>query len=498
MSSDLVNVRTGGLSRILSSPPNGRETLTMRAFNTLANMDADCARLRNGCDALFRLARPPGARAPRGALVALADIARSPWHKVKDLFALARSGPSPYQPALPISHAPDAWTLALRFDGDGRTINGPGNMAIDANGNVWSTDNYTYSRNPLAPVCGGKLLLKFTPTGQYVNGSPFSGGGLDGAGFGITLDPDGNVWTGNFGFSSVNCASQPPHDSVSEFSSRGAPLSPSATGGSTGGFTQGGVSWPQGTVSDRRGNIWIANCANSTITRYADGDPNAAATIHLSIEKPFDIAFNGRGQAFVTGNGSNAVEMLNADGTPALPAPITGGGIDKPLGIAADIEGNVWVADSGFADVPCPQGSPPKHNHSGSITLISSSGEAQPRQFTGGGLTAPWGVAVDGHDNVWISNFGGQRLSEFCGTETANCPLGKRTGQAISPPSGYGSDGFVRNTGVQIDPSGNVWVANNWKTYPFPQRNPGGYQMVVLIGLAGPLHTPLIGPPRPL
>ena len=32
----------------------------------------------------------------------------------------------------------------------------------------------------------------------------------------------------------------------------------------------------------------------------------------------------------------------------------------------------------------------------------------------------------------------------------------------------------------------------------FPRRNPGGYQMVVFIGLAGPLRTPLIGPPKPL
>jgi hypothetical protein len=46
MPGDLVNVGTGGLSRILSSPQNGHETST-RAFNTLANMDASCAGLRN-------------------------------------------------------------------------------------------------------------------------------------------------------------------------------------------------------------------------------------------------------------------------------------------------------------------------------------------------------------------------------------------------------------------------------------------------------------------
>jgi streptogramin lyase len=95
----------------------------------------------------------------------------------------------------------------------------------------------------------------------------------------------------------------------------------------------------------------VANCGNNTVTRYAGGNPDANLAIPLEIEKPFDIAFNGRGQAFVTGNGSSAVEMLNPDGTRALPAPITAGGINKPLGIAADIEGNMWVANSGFADV---------------------------------------------------------------------------------------------------------------------------------------------------
>ena len=40
-------------------------------------------------------------------------------------------------------------------------------------------------------------------------------------------------------------------------------------------------------------------------------------------------------------------------------------------------------------------------------------------------------------------------------------------------------------------------MANNLKTVPI-QANPGGYEMVVYVGLAGPLKTPLIGPPRGL
>jgi streptogramin lyase len=281
------------------------------------------------------------------------------------------------------------------------------------------------------------------------------------------------------------------------FTPKGKALSPNATKSSGGGFTQGGVSWPQGVVSDQRGNIWIANCGNDTITRYPGGHPRAATSLSdIGIEKPFSIAFNRRGQAFVTGNGNNAVAMLNPNGTPAR-SPITVGGFDKPLGIAADSRGNMWVANSAAVNVPCPKGGI-RFRGSGSVTFISSRGVPRPKPITGGGLTAPWGIAVDGHDNVWVANFSHQRVSELCGIERSNCPPGTRTGQPISPSGGYGFDGLVRNTSVQVDPSGNVWITNNWKLNARPLKNPGGYQMVVYLGVAGPVRTPLIGPPNPL
>jgi hypothetical protein len=70
-------------------------------------------------------------------------------------------------------------------------------------------------------------------------------------------------------------------------------------------------------------------------------------------------------------------------------------------------------------------------------------------------------------------------------------------GQAISPEgNGYMTDALDRNTGLAIDPSGNVWLANNWKKIPV-QGNPGGNSVVVMVGAAGPLKTPLIGTPVP-
>ena len=341
------------------------------------------------------------------------------------------------------------------------------------------TNNYTYSRNPAANVCGSKLPFKFTPSGAYAPGSPYRGGGLNGQGYGITFDPRNHIGVGNFGFSSKRCNHPPPHNSVSEFTVNGKAISPHS------GYTQGQVSWPQGVVSDRQGNIWSANCGNNSITRYAHGDPNRARNLaYPGLVKPFDVAFNGRGQAFVTGDGSPyAVAVLNPNGSLAR-SLITPQGLNKPMGIAADTRGNMWIANSAAVDVPCPKGG---IHSSGtpSVILIHADGVAAAAPFTGGGLTMPWGIAVDGNNNVWVANFTGQHVSELCGVSHTDCRPGSGTGQPISPASGYGFDGLVRNTSVQVDPSGNLWITNNWKRYPFIFRNPGGYHMVVYVGVAG-------------
>jgi hypothetical protein len=114
---------------------------------------------------------------------------------------------------------------------------------------------------------------------------------------------------------------------------------------------------------------------------------------------------------------------------------------------------------------------------------------------------------------VWVANFGfpfdlgdpddtlawdqPNRVSHFCGVDASRCPRSRQgEGTAISPDgTGYPSESLVRNTGIAIDPSGNVWLANNWKEIPV-QRNPGGNSIVVMVGAAGSVRTPLIGTPR--
>lgn len=492
MAHNLFDPATGAVGAVLAAPPNGDETETLRTFRSLANAVAACAADHAGCVAFLAATTRTGSPPPLDTFAALDEVVEQPASKVDELFAVSELGPTPYQPARLIP--PAAWTIALRFAGDGTTMIGPGNFAIDHEGSLWVPNNYAPEVDGYS--CGSTQLLRFSPTGAFYPGSPYSGGGVNGAGFGVTIDPHGDVWVGNFGFASPGCPDLPPSNSVSQFRADGTPVSPDATGtgpGQTGGWTGGGIDWPQGTVSDRAGNIWVANCAGDSVTLIPDGDPARLRELTgLGLEKPFDIAHDLQGNAYVTGTRSDNVAILRPDGTPLRP-PLTGA-FSRPMGIAANAAGEMWVSNSNVIDLPCPDLSldpGPKP----SVTHIAADGTTT--TYTGGGLTIPWGIAVDGHDNVWVANFAARRLSGFCGRDhSPHCPAGATRGTPLSPAlTGFHFDGLVRNTGVITDTAGNVWLTNNWLETA-PQDAPGGYQIVAFVGLAGPVMPPA-PEPRP-
>jgi hypothetical protein len=149
----------------------------------------------------------------------------------------------------------------------------------------------------------------------------------------------------------------------------------------------------------------------------------------------------------------------------------------------------------------------PGYESGGSISVLRPDGaEASFSPVSGNGLAAPWAASVDGNDNVWISNFGSASagIVEFCGFRTEHCPPGVKTGDAISPPGGYVGGGLQLQVDVGIGPAGDVWVSNNWQNYldamgkvdEALQTLGAGQGVVVFYGLAKPVKTPLVGPPR--
>jgi hypothetical protein len=468
---NLVNPSTGGFGRVVATAPNGGDTATTATLAALADIVAGCTQGRIGtCARLFVAARPAGGHVPATTLQAVLDIAHNPTHNATWLFALAKT--NDYRPQL--RKPPTAWVLSLIYTAGG--FNGPGRIAFDARGNVWSTNNF----QPPAPrTTAGLGLISLSPTGMPINKSPITGGGLEGVWWGIAIDQHNRIWTGNYVGADTVPFNQPGFtggNTVSEFNNAGIPVSPT-------GYANGGISAPQGIAVDRLGNIWIANHVGNTVTEYPHGDAGAAKVVTGGgLSLPFAIAVDARGNKWVD---DNAISHTLPGGVTRIDAsghafgPITGGGLNSPQGLAVDQLGNLWVANLG----------------SDSITQIGPNGRITSRSpIRAKSLIGPWSIAVDGNGNIWVASFIGQTLTELCGANRLRCPAGTRTGGVISPVSGgFTNGGLEHLTAVQIDESGNVWVANNWKRLA---PTVGGNGLVEFVGLAAPVRTPLIGPPQ--
>jgi streptogramin lyase len=455
-----------------TAPPENCQGLTL--MNSLANALAACDTSGSAhsaaCTALRRATDAP---ANASGLAALHALVMDPGLDPSGVYKVASQGTA-YKPAL--TAVPPAWTLMLKFVGNGHEFDGPGNVAIDANGNLWITNNYIYNSDRKVPACAGEELLELTPLGDDAPGAPFTGGGISGAGWGIAFDKRGFMWVGDFGFKGAGCSNPPPANAVSLFSDSGKALSPGA------GYTNGNLSGVQGIALDNAGNLWMANNDNNSITVYAGGNPKKARNLTFpTMLKPFGLEVDDGQRIWISGVLSGNVTVLDNDGTQASFSPVALGKGTRPLGLAIDRDGNAWVPESG----------------GGAIAVITPNGKPWKNSpVTGGGIATPWGVAVDGNDNVWVADFTGKdpRVSEICGVR-GTCPNGIAPGKPISPATGYASPLLQRLTAVTIDASGNVWAADNWLPKPIP-TNPGGDGMVLFVGLAGPVKVPAHGPVR--
>jgi hypothetical protein len=491
MPRNLVDLTTGTVAPFLLEHPNGDATETLRSFHSLASIIAGCAAGTNDCAAFLDAATDAWGVRPETTWEAMTLLPTNPAGDAPGVFAQVPADPL-FKPVR--QSTPTAWILALRFYGDGQQFNGPGNVAFDDGGRVWVNNNAEWSADPVG-VCPGLEIFLLDP---YASGRPmqtFTGGGLNGAGFGIALDPRRRVWVGNFGFTGSECPSSlaPTSNSVSEFRSDGRPVS------GDDGYLDGPLSWPQGTKSDAHGNIWIASCGNDTLVMYPNGRHNRARVIGTGIGRAFDMAQNTEGNVFVSANGGDQVFAFRPNGDPLPGSPFGDSTVfQMPLGVASDSLGNVWVSNSGIIKIPCSgdetlEVPAPDAKLSGTIVQVGPDGSLT--RFDGAGMTIPWGIAVDGDDNVWVANFSGKRLSHLCGARASTCPKGT-PGASLSPPdTGYPFDGLQRNTGVQVDSAGNVWLTNNWIEIPV-QTDPFGDGLVVYLGMAAPVKTPLIGTPQ--
>src|SRR5881397_2786175 len=201
MNDNIVTSATGQSSPVLLNSPNADQTNSLRSTRSLANLLAACVNDPDVTVSLFDLTTPPGGLPPHNTAEALANLARDPGQNVDGIYALTLLSDL-YAP--PLLTMPDAWTVTVKVNDSGDDsilIGGPGNLAFDNRGYAWVTNNV-----PQGTPNSSKYVLALKPNGQPADGrngtprSPLTGGGILGTGFGVTIDPRGSVWFGNFGW----------------------------------------------------------------------------------------------------------------------------------------------------------------------------------------------------------------------------------------------------------------------------------------------------------
>ena len=196
--------------------------------------------------------------------------------------------------------------------------------------------------------------------------------------------------------------------------------------GDGGPATEAMLNHPFAIATDHAGNVYVAERDGDRVRRI---DPSGVIT-----------TFAGTGESRTRG-----------DGGPATEAPL-----DRPLGVAVDPAGNVFVATSNRIRTI---------DSSGIITTFAGTGR---RGSAGDGglavyadLADPHGIALDLAGNVYVADWNGHRIRRVDGSGiiTAFAGTGDRGSDGDGGPAIEAR--LDHPLGVATDPAGNVYVAED-------------------------------------
>src|SRR5271157_3709637 len=508
---NLVDPVTGGWGKVLLDPINSTQTTTLANLDTLGSlMTASFTIANNDWRARFyKAATPTGGATPKNTLEAMAGIAREPWADPKDLYALfdeaypqPKDGSRRVAPFVPyLAYVPDDFALSLAFAGGGMYANG--RFMFDADGNLWSGQNWMPGSQSGVVLSLGGGVLKMTPNGTPLSPpiTGFTGMGIDGVGWGTAVTKD-RVWITSFnGKLLVMDFNGKPVATEADFPFKEKFL----------GLMGIGVA--------ENGDVWIADGSDNQLLYFPDGRIKDGKIVKVvGLKSPFDIVIDPQNRVWVSNSQSDTVVRFPADDPTKVESFRAGISVRA---LAMDSKANVWVASNMSLDFPVPKmpdGASimvqfeilgkalltyPKPT--GVVNLIHPDGtQAAPMGFDGGGaIDVPWGVNIDGNDDVWVGNLGpyplGRSVVLMAGVNTKGHKAGTKPGDVLHVFKG-GSIQML--TDVAIDPAGDVWAANNWNdpvaaTSDNPNRATstwgGGSGLTVIYGVAAPVKPPRIG-----
>jgi DNA-binding beta-propeller fold protein YncE/signal transduction histidine kinase len=281
------------------------------------------------------------------------------------------------------------------------------NSAGTLNGSVASTNNTIVRRGfeyGTSPSFGSS---SFNTSGSYSTNYSIEFGSLgvgDGqfnylqSALGSTIDSDGNIYVVDAG-----------NYRIQKFDNNGNYLSQFGSYGSG----DGQFISPTDIAINPDGNLFVIDPANNRIQVFSpNGDylnqfPTGAPGITLDIDK--------NNFAYVVGvPGSPFVVKVNLTSGEVLPIGSQGTGPGQwfsPIATATDSQGNIYVSDLGSPGeffLSNPYAKVIKYDSNGNfIKNIGSGGTAQ------GQFITPYGIAIDGFDNLYVSDGFSSNIQQF-------------------------------------------------------------------------------------
>ena len=160
------------------------------------------------------------------------------------------------------------------------------------------------------------------------------------------------------------------------------------------------------------------------------------------------IAADAQGDIWVANDSVNSICEFSPLGGPAQAVAITGNGLSAPQNIAIDGSGYIWVTSV----------------NSSALSSFTSTGAAV-TSTTSGGLDGPSAIAIDGSNNVWVTNVGVgiAGLTEFSTSSGAPSAI---TGDP------FGTSVLGQPVAVAVDINGNAWVGDYGTINEFSASSP--------------------------
>jgi WD40 repeat protein len=291
----------------------------------------------------------------------------------------------------------------------------PAGVAVDDHGNVYVAD------------CWNTSIRKITPDGQVITlaGAAGQAGSSDGTGAaalfgypqGVAVDDKGNIYVADTCNALIRKITR-DGDVTTVAGSANNQGSNDGTG------RNAQFSEPTGVAVDGDGNIYVADYGNSTIRK---------------------IAQTGE----VTTLAGNANDLGSCDGVGK------NAHFRYPTGVAADAGGNVYVADSGNNIIR-------KITPDGIVTTLAGNVQHAGRADGKGAearFNKPLGVAMDGNGNLYVTDAGNDTIRKITADGVVTTVAGLAGYTGTNNGSGDAAR-FFRPNGVAVDAKGDIYVGD--------------------------------------